>query len=170
MADQQAYKLNPTANEFVPNFGSNDQQPQQQQQQQQQHHQPQQHHQQQQHNYQQNNRNNYRNNNQNYHQQQQHVQGNPYVNQSNMYQQNDTSFDLDPIEIEARCEAVVEILQNESIRQQLNPMSKYEVDNDDSTASTSNNRSNNDSRNDYKNNNNNFNENHNRYDRFKYSI
>jgi len=44
------------------------------------------------------------------------------------YQQQQQGYDVDAVELEARCEAVIEILQDDKIRDQLNPSSKYEND------------------------------------------
>jgi len=73
-----------------------------------------------------NNNNNYHNNNRsNGHQQQyrNHNNNNSYYN--NNYSNNYNPNDVDPIEIEARCEAVIEILQDDNIRDQLNPSSPW---------------------------------------------
>lgn len=70
------------------------------------------------HNNRSNNYNNNHNNNNNY---RNHNNNNSYYN--NNFNQND----VDPIEMEARCEAVIEILQDDNIRDQLNPVTQYEA-------------------------------------------
>jgi hypothetical protein len=90
-----SFKLNPSATEFVPKFGGVKPNPPPQQQQQQQQH----HHQQQPHNL---------------------PPNSYYKNHNNNFMMNQN--DIDPIEMEARCEAVVEILQDERIREHLNPV------------------------------------------------
>lgn len=74
--------------------------------------------------------NNYRHNhrgyNNNHHNNNYH--GNNYHNnhhQGYRHQQQQQNYDVDPFELEARCDAVIEILQDDKIRDQLNPSSNY---------------------------------------------
>jgi hypothetical protein len=78
---------------------------------------------------------------------------NHYNNNNNQYRNNNGSFynnngtyinpnDVDPIEIEARCEAVIEILQDDNIRDQLNPSSRFETTNHQSNSTNNNNNNN----------------------------
>lgn len=63
-------------------------------------------------------RHNYRNNN--------NHNGYHYNNYYQGYNQNQQqNYDVDPFELEARCDAVIEILQDDKIRDQLNPVSNY---------------------------------------------
>lgn len=65
---------------------------------------------------------NNRNNNYHHHNNQYQNQNNYYNNQH--YNQHQQNYDVDPIELEARKEAVIEILQDDKIRDQLNTSSQ----------------------------------------------
>jgi hypothetical protein len=71
---------------------------------------------------------NYRGRNRNYnhhHQNNHYGSNNGYHGGYNNHQQHQQTYDVDPFELEARCGAVIEILQDDKIRDQLNPQSNY---------------------------------------------
>jgi hypothetical protein len=95
--------------------------------------------------------NHYNNNyNNNYNQNHYHNNGNNYNNRYNNtsnnsngnYHRNSNNYfnpvDVDPIEIEARCEAVVEILQDDNIRDQLNSVAVQQQQQQQQQQQTSN--------------------------------
>jgi hypothetical protein len=111
------------------------------------------------------NNNHFRNNNYHYHSNQHHQSNNYYHNNNYYYNNHNNSNDVDPIELEARvkyflksffkkysklnfiqifikCEAVIEILQDDQIRDQLNPVSRFQENRNENNNSDEQNESN----------------------------
>lgn len=66
-----------------------------------------------------------RNRNYNHHHHNNHYGNNNGYHGYNQHQHQQQSYDVDSFELEARCDAVIEILQDDKIRDQLNPVSNY---------------------------------------------